>query len=314
MNDSEEPIYDFSALKSFLINKGFTIGTRHAYEAIKPEDIKPEDVTNGKMEFRNDGIFVLGSDSKERQVFLYKKDYRMQQFGKPRFHICKCEIIDDFIMSGRFRQHYVRANSEPVPVKNIDNRGIKEEVTGLPLCRFCKEIISNVTAINSTQFVELLKSANGDNQDKKKQETNLFGYTRDWEYISKEYREKHNYTCENCGLKIEDDYDKQFMHVHHISGDKTNNNESNLKCLCLYCHAHVDDNHYRRLTRAANKISYYNFVLRYYDEGFWDVDEKIIHKAQTFMEKLYSKQRPINITIENHYHGTIDNLTINNDK
>ena len=52
MNENEEPIYDFSALKSFLKKKGFTIGTRHAYEAIKPEDVKPEDVTNGTMEFR----------------------------------------------------------------------------------------------------------------------------------------------------------------------------------------------------------------------------------------------------------------------
>ena len=74
MNDNEEPIYDFSALKSFLTKKGFTIGTRQAYEAIKPEDVKPEDVTNGTMEFRDDGIFVLGSDGRERQVFLYKKD------------------------------------------------------------------------------------------------------------------------------------------------------------------------------------------------------------------------------------------------
>ena len=311
MNENEEPIYDFSALKSFLIKRGFTIGTRQAYEAIKPEDVKPEDVTNGTMEFREDGIFVLGSDGRERQVFLYKKDYKMLQYGKPRFHICKCETIDDFIRSGRFRQHYVRANTEPVPVRNLDNRGIVEEVSGLPLCRYCMDMISNVTALNTTQFVELLKAANGDNHQEEKQETNLFGYTRDREYISRELREKQNYTCENCGLKIEDDYDKQFMHVHHINGDKTNNDESNLKCLCLYCHAHVDDHHYRKLTRGANRINYCTFVLRYHDEGCWNIDEKTLQKARKFLENLYSDKKTINITIENHYHGSIDNLTIN---
>lgn len=311
MNENEEPIYDFSALKSFLIKKGFTIGTRHAYEAIKPEDVKPEDVTNGTMEFREDGIFVLGSDGRERQVFLYKKDYRMLQYGKPRFHICKCETIDEFISSGRFRQHYVRANTEPVPVKNLDNRGIIEEVSGLPLCKYCLDIISNVTALNTTQFVELLKAANGENHQKENLETNLFGYTRDWEYISRELREKHNYTCENCGLKFEDDYDKQFLHVHHINGDKTYNDESNLRCLCLYCHAHVDDHHYRRLTRGANKINYYTFVLRYYDEGCWDIDEKEIQKARKYLENLYNNRKTINVTIENHYHGNIETLNIN---
>lgn len=291
MNENEVPIYDFSALKSFLLKKGYTIGTRQAYEAIKPEDVKPEDVKNGTMEFREDGIFVLGSDGRERRVFLYKKDYRMQQYGKPRFHICKCETIDEFIRSGSFRQHYVRANTEPVPVKNLDNRGIIEEISGLPLCRFCMDMISNVTALNTTQFVELLKAANGENRQEENLETNLFGYTRDWEYISRELREKHDYTCENCGLKLVDDYDKQFLHVHHISGDKTNNNESNLKCLCLYCHAHVDEHHYRRLTRGANKINYYTFVLRYHDEGCWNIDEKTLQKARKYLEDLYNNRK-----------------------
>jgi len=311
MNDNEEPIYDFSALKSFLTKKGFTIGTRQAYEAIKPEDVKPEDVTNGTMEFRDDGIFVLGSDGRERQVFLYKKDYRMQQYGKPRFHICKCETIDEFIRSGRFRQHYVRANTEPVPVKNLDNRGKIEEVSGLPLCRYCMDMISNVTALNTTQFVELLKAANGENHQEEKQETNLFGYTRDWEYISKEFREKHNYTCENCGLKLEDDYDRQYMHVHHINGDKLNNNESNLKCLCLYCHSHVDKHHYKRLTSGANKYAYCTFVDRYADEDLWPINGNDLIKIREIARKIYEGNSQIHITIENHYHGNIDNLTIN---
>ena len=309
MNENEEPIYDFSALKSFLKKKGFTIGTRHAYEAIKPEDVKPEDVTNGTMEFREDGIFVMGSDGTERQVFLYKKKYHLGYGKPPRYHLCKCSVIDDFIRRG-LRDEYVRANTDPVPVKNLDNRGIIEEVSGLPLCKYCLDMISNVTALNTTQFVELLKAANGENHQKENLETNMFGYTRDWEYISRELREKHNYTCENCGLKLEDDYDKQFMHVHHISGDKTNNDERNLKCLCLYCHAHVDDHHYRRLTRGANKINYYTFVLRYYDEGCWDIDEKEIQKARKYLENLYNNKKTINITINNHYHGNIDTLNI----
>ena len=311
MQNNEEPIYDFSALKSFLSKRGFTIGTRQAYEAIKPEDVKPEDITTGTMEFREDGIFVLGSDGRERQVFLYKKDYRMQQYGKPRFHICKCETIEEFIRSGSFRQHYVRANTEPVPVKNLDNREIIEEVTGLPLCRNCMDMISNITALNTTQFVELLKSANGDDHPEENIESNLFGYTRDWDYISKEFREKHNYTCEQCGLKIEDDYDKQFMHVHHINGDKLNNNENNLKCLCLYCHAHVDNHHYKRLSSGANRFSYFTFIDRYGDEGLWSIQLDYLNKIHMLAKEIYKGNTSINITIENHFDGNIDNLTIN---
>lgn len=310
MNDNEEPIYDFSALKSFLTKKGFTIGTRQAYEAIKPEDVKPEDVTNGTMEFRDDGIFVLGSDGRERQVFLYKKKYHLGYGKPPKYHLCKCSVVDDFINRGQ-RDEYVRANTDPVPVVDLDNGRRITMVSSLPLCKVCLDKMSNINNLNTTQFVELLKSANGDNQNEENIETNLFGYTRDWEYISKEFREKHNYTCENCGLKLEDDYDRQYMHVHHINGDKLNNNESNLKCLCLYCHSHVDKHHYKRLTSGANKYAYCTFIDRYADEGLWPIDGKDLIKIREIARKIYEGKSPIHITIENHYHGNIDNLTIN---
>lgn len=264
MADNESPIYDFSPLKEFLKKRGYTIGTRKAYEPFTPEDVNAADVTNGTMSFTSEGIFVKGDDGVERQVFLYKKDYHLQAYGKPRFHICKCETIEDFILRGRFKQHYVRANSEPLPVIDLDDGRILKQIDGLPLCNYCRKIVSSYSGITTTEFVELLKSANGNEQeDYGDVELDLFGYTKDWEDISKVYREKHDYTCEKCGLKIEDGYDRQYIHVHHINGDKLNNKESNLKCLCLYCHAHVDEHHLKNLTKGANKYIYEDFIKKY---------------------------------------------------
>lgn len=259
-----EPIFDFNPLKEFLQRRGYTVGNRTAYMPFEPEDVKPADITNGSMSFTDEGIFVKSDDGVERQVFLYKKDYHLERYGKPRFHICKCDTIEEFINSGGFRQHYVRANSEPVPVIDLDNGRELEEIDGLPLCSNCRRIIRSYGNIDSTDFVGLLRSV-GDSQqeDLSDVETDIFGYTKDWDAISKQYREKHDYTCETCGLKIENEYDRQYMHVHHINGKKVNNQESNLKCLCLYCHAHVDDNHYKRLTTGANKYVYDDFIKKY---------------------------------------------------
>jgi len=284
-----------------------------------PEDVKSADVTNGTMSFSSDGIFVKGDDGVERQVFLYKKDYRLQQYGKPRFHICRCEVIEDFISSGRFKQHYVRANSEPVPVIDVDSGRRLVKIDSLPLCNYCRKILSGYGGINSTQFVDLLKSANKQHEDIGEVELDLFGYTRDWDDISRQYREKHDYTCESCGLRIEDVYDRQFMHVHHINGDKLNNKDNNLKCLCLYCHAHVDDHHYQRLTTGANKYAYYPFVDRYGDDGHWRLDDVELRKIHDEAKKIYRgmdglndpSQSVISIKIENHFEGEIDTLTIN---
>ena len=259
----DSPIYDFSSLQEFLKKRGYTIGTRKAYEPFTPEDVKAADITNGSMSFTSEGIFVKGDDGIEHQVFLYKKDYHIEKYGKPRFHICQCEVIEEFINSGGFRQHYVRANSEPVPVYNMDS-GEYLQIEGLPLCSNCRRLISGYGNISSTEFVELLKSANNDDSvNYEGVELDLFGYTKDWDTISKQIREKHNYTCENCGLKIDDAYDRQYIHVQHINGDKLNNKESNLKCLCLYCHAHVDDHHLKQLTSGANKYIYDDFINKY---------------------------------------------------
>ncbi len=286
MPNNEEPIFDFSPLKRFLERRGYKIRTRDTWVPVKPEDVKPEDVTNGTMEFRDDGIFVIDRNGQSRQVFLYKKPYKLQQFGKPRFHICKCGVIEDFIIRGRFRQNYVRSNTEPVPVNDMDDGGKEKMISGLPLCRFCQDMISDFGSTTTTQFVELLKAANGGDRENEDLEKDIFGYTRDWDFISKEYREKHEYTCENCGLKIEDDYDRQYIHVHHINGDKLDNKESNLKCLCLYCHAHVDAHHERRLMTGANKVAYYSFVDRYCDEGCWDIDDETLEKIRRNAEEI----------------------------
>ena len=261
MADYDSPIFDFAPLKDFLKGKGYTIGTRSVYEPFTPEDVKAADITNGTMSFTSEGIFVNGEDGVERQVFLYKKDYHLEKYGKPRFHICKCEVIDDFINMGRFKQHYVRANSEPLPVIDLDDGRELKKVEGLPLCNYCRKIVLKYGNMDSSDFVEMLRSANDKQQeDYEGVELDLFGYTKDWDMISKAYREKHNYTCEKCGLHIEDDYYKQFIHVHHKNGDKLNNNENNLQCLCLYCHAHVDENHLKRLTTGANKYIYEDFI------------------------------------------------------
>ena len=261
MINNEEPIYGFGKLKEFLIKRGYVIGSREPYTIVKPEEVTPDSFKKGNIRFDANGIFVKLEDGREMQVFLYKRDYHISWYGKPRFHICKCNVIQQFIDSGGFREHYMRTNSDPVEVIDLDDCRNKKFVEALPLCTYCRKIIFQYGDVNSSQFAEILKSVRGEEDEEV--ETDLFGYTRDWEEISKKYKENKNYTCENCGLKIDDEYDRQYIHCHHIDRIKTNNIESNLKCLCLYCHAHVDDHHKKRLTTGANRFLYEDFIRKY---------------------------------------------------
>lgn len=50
--------------------------------------------------------------------------------------------------------------------------------------------------------------------------------------------EKHNYQCEICGWgKVNTFTGLVPLEIHHIDGDYTNNNESNLQVLCPNCHS-----------------------------------------------------------------------------
>lgn len=191
------------------------------------------------------------------------QDYRLEEYGKPRFHICKCQTIQEFISSGGFREHYVRANSDPVPVKNMNNFRRVEIVSELPLCRYCRNQVMEYGNITSKKFVELLKEARGVEEEQEAKEVDIFGYTRDWDEISREYREKHDYTCERCGLKITDLYYRQYIHCHHKDKNKLNNKESNLECLCMRCHSEVDQYHQKNLTTGANGIMMQEFNKKF---------------------------------------------------
>lgn len=259
----EEPIFDFKPLRDFLVEKGYIVEQAQGYREIRPEEVTVDAIDRGEIEFTDEGIYVLGPGDERQQVYLYKRDYHLFDFGKPRFHICKCQTIDEFIARGRFREHYVRANSDPVPVKNLDNGNEEEMVDELPLCKNCLAKIREYGRINSSEFVEILRQARGEEEEPEVHEVDIFGYTRDWDNISREYRESHSYTCEECGLKIDDLFDRQYIHVHHIDANKLNNRESNLKCLCLRCHSEVDEIHKNNLRTGANRIIWQAFEAAY---------------------------------------------------
>ena len=105
-------------------------------------------------------------------------------------------------------------------------------------------------------------------QKQEDKEKDIFGYTKNWERISRDYREKKGYVCEKCGEKITNPFDFHFMHVHHKNGKKADNKESNLQCLCIECHSKIDNVHKERWTKGSNKILLDEFIKRYKTVAF----------------------------------------------
>lgn len=271
---SEEPIYKFEGLKRLLTDMGYHVEKASPYKPItNPIEVGIKELTKS-FKFSEDGIFYIDELGEERQVFMYKRNYHLKRFGKPRYHICKCETIEQFIASGSFEREYRASNADAVPVADMDNDYNEETIENLPICKYCQRKMAKDRAINSTEFVGLLKNAEeynnknqslfGDSQQhSNKIDVDIFGYTRDWEEISQKIREQHNYTCEQCGVHVEEMSDHYYIHVHHLNGNKADNRIANLKCLCIRCHSRVDDRHKHNFSRGANKAALDDFNQRY---------------------------------------------------
>ena len=59
-------------------------------------------------------------------------------------------------------------------------------------------------------------------------------YTSDWNSISRQYREKQHYICQDCGVDLSGE--QSLLHTHHKNRDKGDNRENNLIALCAGCH------------------------------------------------------------------------------
>ncbi|MGL4448354.1 MAG: HNH endonuclease, partial [Shewanella sp.] len=98
-------------------------------------------------------------------------------------------------------------------------------------------------------------------------------YTADWKSISKSLRHSVDFCCEHCEVNLTKH--PELLHVHHINGNKSDNDRKNLRALCMDCHKKQPNHeHLQIVMRDIEKINY----LRRQQNKFDVFDYVSLHK------------------------------------
>ena len=268
-------MYQFTELKEY-IEKELGISTENVKSNFIPivEKFTRKELDENVV-ISNEGIFYRDNKGKLHKGFLYIEKYN-QELAKiknwkntlPTFHILNCRTLNYQRGRKNFDGHYVFSQKAQF-MKDID-----DIIKDLNLCGNCRNSQNKILEIiKSTEYVEkFIKNPEIEgnfSSDDLPLNINLdeFGYTEDWDSASKEYRSKMKYTCEECGINLNKNYsDSYFLETHHLNGNKTDNNESNLKCLCILCHSNSNDYHKKNYESGRNKKKLNDFIMLFRNE------------------------------------------------
>lgn len=211
------------------------------------------DIPHQEIEIKNNS-FIHRKGENEFYMFAYKSKYQTELYESfPKYHIVDCETRETYT-------GYRFANQMPVNIYCINQR----KSLGLQNLDLCKNCIKEVNLyLMGTAEIEwfdvILDKAN--NRDYKENDLRSDGYTRDWGHISRAYRSKQGFMCEECSIDLSERRAEFFCEVHHIDGNKSNNNSDNLKSLCISCHSNVDKWHRKNYSKDQNLMKLNQFKL-----------------------------------------------------
>ena len=191
---------------------------------------------------------------KDRRVLLYIRD--ISQYGgnysDPKFHVANCATLQRMRENRRDGRYVIASRDDGLFQVRFVNRGIREDRL-LHVCQHCLERLKYVgfhrdlsegarqakvrnfsIADFFAKFPKTLHHAMPAHTD---QTAPINDYSPDFSIISRAYRQKRNWICKTCGIPLAKDIMQRYLHVHHINGLKNENNDENLKAVCVHCHA-----------------------------------------------------------------------------
>ena len=235
-------------------------------------------LAEGGLEVSIDDVGIYDDGTlfyKDQRVLLYIRDVSnyFKQTSDPRFHFSNCATLREKRQNNQFGKYVIADRTDGKFVVNYvtSDRSVEKE---LKVCQNCLDYLSYdgfqlghprerryaaVRRFSCSEFFERYPK-NLHHQDAKHSSTTapMNNYSSDWASVSRAFRTKVRWLCSKCTVEFSAVDLQRFLHVHHLNGMKNENHESNLRALCVKCHAEEPEHGHVRFT-----LQYKEFMSRF---------------------------------------------------
>ena len=210
-----------------------------------------ESAFGGLLTYKGEQVLLYIKDTHQsRSILLYSKEEAR------RFHVAECKTLEAMRRKRRFERYVVTTRKDGiflVEATDPETDEVEELETELLVCKNCLNFLN----------YDLFAAAGVKTKDRIWKEFSLDeffdayitffcskptytdltappgGYAPRWGKFSLQIRAERNWTCEKCGVKLEQH--KSLLHAHHKNGVVSDNKHSNILVLCKECHSKEPD-------------------------------------------------------------------------
>jgi hypothetical protein len=206
-----------------------------------------------EVKVHDDGTLIY----KNARVLLYIRDVHPyhEQIDLPKFHIAHCPTLKNMNEVGRSHRYLISARVDGTFRLNVIRGGTtKTENQPLNVCQNClgtlefngfknnltrPERALHVNAFTPADFFEqyprLLDGVGHGNENV----APINAYPADFPQISNQVRIAAGWRCQEviCKFDCSPPSRRQYLHVHHLNGNRADSSRRNLKAVCIECHA-----------------------------------------------------------------------------